>query len=162
MQCLNLQRNMGAMMRILSQLPKTLVLLLEPPDYTQFGDIPNRGFICNFFVTQGCSCLFEGDSVAKNRRKIRHLLQSYTKSYHRLAEEFQRKDFGVEVIPAVVGLPPKERRGYRVLPTQKALSHDCFHYNGRTQDMVSRKNSPSLTMNLTKIYSYVWKHLTQQ
>ena len=125
------------MMRILSELPKTLVLLLQPLDWTQFGEIPDRGFICDFFVTQYCSCLFEGNSMSKNIRKFRHLQRSYTAAYRMLADQFQRKDFGVEVLPALVGLPPKERKGYKKVPSKAALSHDCFHYSGRTQAMVS-------------------------
>ena len=68
--------------------------------------------------------------------KMRKLLDSYTNIYHQLAARFSRQDFAVEVIPALRGLPPKERRGYKQVVSKAALSHDCFHYNGRTQGMI--------------------------
>ena len=67
---------------------------------------------------------------------MRSLLASYTNIYHQLAAQFSRQDFGVEVIPALRGLPPKERRGDKQVVSKTALSHDCFHYNGRTQGMI--------------------------
>ena len=122
-------------MRILSELPKTLVLLLQPPDYTQYENIPDRGFICDFFVTQGCECLFKGPG---SKRRLQLILKGYTKAYKRLARQFTRQDFGVVVMPSLLGLPPKERRGYKQVPSKNSYSHDCIHYNGRTQSMVRK------------------------
>ena len=67
---------------------------------------------------------------------MRRLLASYTNIYHQLAAQFSRPDFAVEVLPALRGLPPRERRGYQQVANKAALSHDCFHYNGRTQGMM--------------------------
>ena len=68
---------------------------------------------------------------------MRRLLASYTNIYHQLSKHFSRQDFAVEVIPALVGLPPKERSGgYREVVSKAGLSHDCFHYNARTQAMI--------------------------
>ena len=82
-----------------------------------------------------CSCLFDGN-IAVNTIKMRRLLTSYTNTYHQLSRQFTRKDFAVEVVPALVGLPPKERRGYREVVSKAGLTHDCFHYNARTQAMI--------------------------
>ena len=47
-----LQRNMMTMLSILSQLPRTIVLLLQPGDWTKIQTFPpNRGFICDFFLS---------------------------------------------------------------------------------------------------------------
>ena len=82
-----------------------------------------------------CSCLFEGN-IGANTVKMKKLLASYTQIYHHLAAQFHRQDFAVEVIPALRGLPPRERRGDKHVVSKAALSHDCFHYNGRTQGMI--------------------------
>ena len=39
------------MLSILSQLPRTIVLLLQPGDFTKFQTFRNRGFICNLILT---------------------------------------------------------------------------------------------------------------
>ena len=67
---------------------------------------------------------------------MRSLLASYTNIYRQLAAQFSRQDFAVEVLPALRGLPPKERRRGKQVVSKAALSHDCFHYNGRTQGMM--------------------------
>ena len=43
----------------------------------------------------------------------------------------------LQVLPALDSLPPLVTSGYgRSEVNKAALSHDCFHYNGRTQGMV--------------------------
>ena len=129
------QRNMTAMLRVLYSLPRTIVLLLQPLDFSQYASLPDRGFICDTILTNSCSCLFNGN-IAANTVKMRKLLDSYANIYHQLAAQFRRQDFAVEVIPALRGLPPRERRGYKQVVSKEAFSLDCFHYNGRTQGMI--------------------------
>ena len=88
--------------------------------------------MCIIECSASCSCLFDGN-IAANTVTMKRLLASYTKIYHQLAAQFSRPDFAVEVLPALRGLPPRERRGYQEVVSKAALSHDCFHYNGRTQ-----------------------------
>ena len=91
------------------------------------------GEICIVILhSTSCSCLFNGNITA-NTEKMRRLLASYTKIYHQLAAQFSRPDLAVEVLPALRGLPPRERRGYQQVVSKAAFSYDCFHYNGRTQ-----------------------------
>ena len=45
------QRNMSAMLRVLYTLPRTIVLLLQPLDFSQYATIPGRGFICDVILT---------------------------------------------------------------------------------------------------------------
>ena len=48
------KRNITAMLRVLYSLPRTIVLLLQPPDFSQYRTVPDRGFICNFILTNRC------------------------------------------------------------------------------------------------------------
>ena len=45
------KRNISAMMRVLYSLPRTIVLLLQPLDFSQYATIPDRGFICDLILT---------------------------------------------------------------------------------------------------------------
>ena len=42
---------MARMLQILYQLPRTIVLLLEPQDFTDYQRVTNRDFLCNFWLT---------------------------------------------------------------------------------------------------------------
>ena len=42
---------MSSMLRVLYTLPRTIVLLLQPLDFTQYATVPDRGFICNIILT---------------------------------------------------------------------------------------------------------------
>ena len=117
------------MLSILSQLPRTIVLLLQPGDFTKFQTFRNRGFICNLILTnrfqgvnnenlsQGtfiyfiysCDCLFDGN-ITQNTKKLQKLMRSYQKINDELAKYFTKGDFVVETLPALLGLPPQIRR----------------------------------------------------
>ena len=45
------KRNMSAMMRVLYRLPRTIVLLMQPQDFSQYATVPDRGFICDLILT---------------------------------------------------------------------------------------------------------------
>ena len=124
------------MLRVLANLPKTLVLLLAPPDFSQWDSIPDKGVICSNSLQIQCSCLYSGGSVTNNKKKFRKLQISYTRALHMLAGQYDRKDFGVEVLPSLQGLPAKEMKGYTKVASKRGLSHDCFHFNERTHSMV--------------------------
>ena len=130
------------MLRVLSNLPKTLVILLSPPDYSQWDTIQDKGHICDLSLRTQCSCLYDGQvlhisSIEKNKKKFQALQLAYTRALHTLAWQYRRKDFGVEVSPALQGLPTKEMKGYKLVASKRGLSHDCFHFNQRTHSMVS-------------------------
>ena len=91
--------------------------------------------LCIIKCSASCSCLFEGN-IAANTVAMRRLLASYTNIYHQLAAQFSRPDLAVEVLPALRGLPPRERRGYQQVVSKEAFTFDCFHFNGRTQGMM--------------------------
>ena len=40
-----------AMLEVLYTLPRTIVLLLQPMDVSQYADMPDRGFTCNMILT---------------------------------------------------------------------------------------------------------------
>ena len=104
---------MGQMLRVLANLPRTLVILLAPPDLTKFDSIPDKTHICDLSLRTQCSCLYAGQvfplsSISRNKKKLLALQLSYTRALHTLAWRYRRKDFGVEVSPAMQGLPTKE------------------------------------------------------
>ena len=45
------QRNISAMLRVLYTLPRTIVLLLQPQDFSQYVTVPDRGLICDLILT---------------------------------------------------------------------------------------------------------------
>ena len=51
----SLQRNITAMLRVLYSLPRTIVLLLQPPDFSQYLTVPDRDFICDTILTNRCA-----------------------------------------------------------------------------------------------------------
>ena len=54
------KRNIGQMLHVLSNLPKTLVLLLALPDLSQWDSIPNKSHLCDLSLRTQCSCLYQG------------------------------------------------------------------------------------------------------
>ena len=48
------QTNMAAMLDTLTQLPRTLVLLLQPQDFSKYSGVPDRDFLCDNILTSRC------------------------------------------------------------------------------------------------------------
>ena len=80
-------------------------------------------------------------SIERNKKKFRSLQLAYNKALLQLAWQFSKKGkvsgFSVEVLAAMMELPPKENIGYKELASERGLSHDCFHFNRDTHSMVS-------------------------
>ena len=47
---------MSSMLRILYTLPRTIVLLLQPQDFSEYVNVPDRGFICDIILTNRFVC----------------------------------------------------------------------------------------------------------
>jgi len=122
-------RNLAKALRILSALPCTIVLLLAPPDFSQFDRIPNKSIYCVANLRFSCNCLYQGD-VAANSKRFKYLSQSLESGMNRIAKQFTKSNFGVEVVQAWKGLPPKNYRG---VPLRQSVVHDCFHFTAQTQ-----------------------------
>ena len=154
---------MHTMLSILAQLPRTVVAVLQPQDFTRYQLVRDRGLLCDLLLTNSCPCLFRGDT-RRNTRRLRALLARYRNINTQLARHFSAGDFAVEVVllcististclqvlPALDSLPPLVTSGYgRSEVNKAALSHDCFHYNGRTQGMVGSKAGKFLSAKQT-------------
>ena len=94
---LPVQRNMHTMLSILAQLPRTVVALLQPQDFTRYQLVRDRGLLCDLLLTNSCPCLFRGDT-RRNTRRLRALLARYRSINTQLAKHFSAGDFAVEVL----------------------------------------------------------------
>ena len=88
---------MHTMLSILAQLPRTVVALLQPQDFTRYQLVRDRGLLCDLLLTNSCPCLFRGDT-RRNTRRLRALLARYRTINTQLAEHFSAGDFAVEVL----------------------------------------------------------------
>ena len=73
------------MLTTLAQLPRTIVLLLAPPDFSSYLHTPDPGPWCRLVLTASCPCLERGDTEA-NTATIRALVAAYTEVLHQLAQ----------------------------------------------------------------------------
>ena len=88
---------MHTMLSILAQLPRTVVALLQPQDFTRYQLVRDRGLLCDLLLTNSCPCLFRGDT-RRNTRRLRALLARYRSINTQLAKHFSAGDFAVEVL----------------------------------------------------------------
>ena len=51
------QTNMAAMLNTLTQLPRTLVLLLQPQDFSKYSGVSDRDFLCDNILTSRCGSI---------------------------------------------------------------------------------------------------------
>ena len=84
------------MLSILAQLPRTVVAVLQPQDFTRYQLVRDRGLLCDLLLTNSCPCLFRGDT-RRNTRRLRALLARYRTINTQLAGHFSAGDFAVEV-----------------------------------------------------------------
>lgn len=124
--------NLGETLKMLSSLPCTLVLLLAPSDFSQLDRTPDKGLICDANLRFSCNCLYQGD-VAENSKKFKYLSHALTEGMEKIARQYTRADFGVEVLPALTSLPPRDFKGR---PLRNSFSHDCLHYTARMQGRI--------------------------
>ena len=87
---------MHTMLSILAQLPRTVVAVLQPQDFTRYQLVRDRGLLCDLLLTNSCPCLFRGDT-RHNTRRLRALLARYRSINTQLAKHFSAGDFTVEV-----------------------------------------------------------------
>jgi len=59
----------------------------------------------------------------------------YSSELRSLAAKYRSSDFGVEVVPALVGLYPNATAGG---PDASYLAPDCFHFNAQLHSMVGK------------------------
>ena len=91
---------MHTMLSILAQLPRTVVAVLQPQDFTRYQLVRDRGLLCGLLLTNSCPCLFRGDA-RRNTRRLRALLARYRTINTQLAKHFSAGDFAVEVVLCV-------------------------------------------------------------
>ena len=113
-------RNLGAMLRILSSLPCTLVTILAPPDLSQLDRIPNNRFVCTVNQRIRCKCLYQGNVALEHNME-------------RLARHNTTSQFSVQVVPALRNLPPSDTHG---VPLKQSVAQDCFHYTARSHGRI--------------------------
>lgn len=73
------------MLTTLAQLPRTIVVLLAPPDFSAYQHTPDPGPWCRLVLAASCPCLLRGDTAA-NTATIRALVAGYTEALHQLAQ----------------------------------------------------------------------------
>ena len=58
---------MAAMLDTLTQLPRTLVLLLQPQDFSKYSGVPDRDFLCDNILTSrfGSTIIINFDQCLK-------------------------------------------------------------------------------------------------
>ena len=65
---------------------------------------------------------------------MNRLISNHKKIIRKLASQFSRKNFAVEAIPALTGLPPEIKGSTDI--DKSFLTFDCFHYTGKSQGKV--------------------------
>merc|ERR1712126_180894 len=151
-------KNMKKMLNTLSkQLPRSIILLLDPIEFPKYQNVTDRNNLCNLILTESCPCLFDGD-ITKNTLKMNRLISNHKKIIRKLASQFTKKNFAVEAIPALTGLPPEIEGSTDI--DKSFLTFDCFHYTGKSQG----KMGTNVWNNLVEAYdertSNYEEHLT--
>ena len=82
------------------------------------------------------------------------LLSNYKKANRKLASQFSKKNFVVEAVPALTGLPPQIEGSTEV--DKSALTFDCFHYTAKTEGMVGFQKFTKLSCCLIVPTSFRW------
>ena len=122
--------NMDSVLSKLSTMPRTLVVFTESFMPGKLHDMVRPSWTCNLALTFGCPCI-----TRDNLAEMTLMRDDYSSELRSLAAKYRNSDFGVEVVPALVGLYPNATAGG---PDASYLAPDCFHFNAQLHSMVSR------------------------
>ena len=93
--------NMDSVLSKLSTMPRTLVVFTESFMPGKLLDMVNPSWTCNLALSLGCPCITRETLAEKTQ-----LRDDYSAELRRLAAQYRRSDFGVEVVPAFTGHYP--------------------------------------------------------
>lgn len=121
---------MDSVLSKLSTMPRTLVIFTESFMPGKLLDMVNPSWTCNLALSLGCPCITRENLAEKTQ-----LRDDYSAELRRLAAQYRRSDFGVEVVPALTGLYPNATAGG---PDASFLAPDCFHFNAELHSMAGK------------------------